>query len=109
MVGAAAAGAAARRAQDDLLFAFRLADATAPSRALPLRRLGIEPSPMLARLESAGVVKAGDDPVSRYLDERALRVFQSQQVSGARVVLAAVAGALALFAAGMLFFLASRR
>jgi hypothetical protein len=106
-VAVVAAGAAAR-ALDDLLFAFRSADATGASRALPLRRIGIEPSAMLAQLESAGVIRAGDDPTSRYLDERALRAYQMQQQRRLPVLLA-LAGAILLFAAGAMAFLVSRR
>ena len=107
-VAVVSAGAAAR-ALDDLLFAFRSADATAASRALTLGRIGIEPSAMLAQLERAGVVKPGDDPASRYLDERALRAYQADQQRRLPFVLA-IAGAFILFALGFLtFFLSSRR
>ena len=105
---AVAAAAAAARALDDLLFAFRTADATAPSRALPLRQIGIEPSATLARLEGAGVIKAGDDPASRYLDERALRAYQTKLQSRVAVVMA-IAGGAVLFALGMMLFFTSRR
>jgi hypothetical protein len=63
---------------------------------------------MLAQLERAGVVKAGADPMSRYLDERALRAYQTRQQSRMAAVLA-IAGAVMLFAAGAIAFLASRR
>jgi hypothetical protein len=106
-VAVVAAGAAAR-ALDDLLFAFRAADATAASRALPLRRIGVEPSAALANLERAGVIRAGADPTSRYLDERALRSYQMQQQRRLPVLLA-LAGAIMLFAAGAMAFLVSRR
>jgi hypothetical protein len=105
---AVVAGASAARALDNLLFAFRSADATAADRALPLRRIGIEPSAMLAQLERAGVVKAGADPTFRYLDERALREYQTRHQSRRAVVLA-IAGAIMMFAAGAIAFLVSRR
>jgi hypothetical protein len=107
-IAVVSAGAAAARALDDLLFAFRSADATAAARALPLRRIGIEPSGMLAQLESAGVIKPGDDPTTRYLDERALRTYQTRQQPRVWYVLA-IAGAGLLFALGVLAFLVSRR
>jgi hypothetical protein len=108
MAGVAAfAAASAARALDGLLFAFRKADATAAVRALPLRQIGIEASPMLARLERAGVIKTGADPASRYLDEQALRAYQTNQRP--RVLLAlALAGAAMLFAIGMALFMIRR-
>jgi hypothetical protein len=105
MAGVAAfAAASAARALDGLLFAFRKADATAAERALPLRQIGIEASPLLARLERAGVVKAGADPATRYLDEFALRAYQTNQRPRVLVALA-LAGAAMLFALGMMFFM----
>ena len=106
--GAVVAAAAAARALDGLLFAFRTADATAAERALPLRRIGIEASPMLAQLERAGVIKTGDDPATRYLDERALHAYQTTRRPRLFVALA-LAGAAMLFAIGMMMFFISRR
>lgn len=108
MAGVAAfAAASAARALDGLLFAFRKADATAAERALPLRQIGIEASPLLARLERAGVIRPGVDPATRYLDERALRAYQTNWRP--RVVVAlALAGAAMLFAFGMVFFMSRR-
>jgi hypothetical protein len=108
MAGVAAfAAASAARALDGLLFAFRKADATAAERALPLRQIGIEASPMLARLERAGVIKTGADPASRYLDEQALRAFQTNQRPRVLIALALAAAAM-LFALGMVFFMSRR-
>ena len=108
MAGVAAfAAASAARALDGLLFAFRKADATAAERALPLRQIGIEASPLLARLERAGVVRAGADPATRYLDERALRAYQTNQRPRVLVALA-LAGAAMLFAIGMALFMIRR-
>ena len=108
MAGVAAfAAASAARALDGLLFAFRKVDATAAERALPLRQIGIEASPLLARLERAGVIRPGVDPATRYLDERALRAYQTNWRP--RVVVAlALAGAAMLFALGMVFFTSRR-
>jgi hypothetical protein len=108
MAGVAAfAAASAARALDSLLFAFRKADATAAERALPLRQIGIEASPLLARLEGAGVIKAGADPATRYLDEHALRAYQTNQRPRVLVALA-LAGAAMLIAFGMMVFFMRR-
>jgi len=106
--GAVVVAGAAARALDDLLFAFRSADATAADRALPLRRIGLEPSATLARLEQAGVIKPGADPSSRYLDERALRTYQTRWQSRAWMAVAA-ASAIMLFTLGVIVFLVGRR
>ena len=106
MPGIVVSGVAAR-ALNDLLFAFRATDATAAARALPLRRIGIEPSALLVDLERAGVIKTGDDPASRYLDEQALRAYQTQRRR--LPALLAVAAAILSFAIGILAFLVSRR
>jgi hypothetical protein len=101
------AAAAAAKAFDDLLFAFRAADATAPTRALPLSAIGIQPSSLLSRLERAGVVKSGTDAACRYLDERALRAYRQRQRS--RSALIALIGAAALLAAGLVALSHARR
>jgi hypothetical protein len=107
MTAGVIAAAAAARALDDLLFAFRAADATAPSRARPPADLNVQPSALLSRLERAGVVLPGDDPTRCYLDERALRAYLGQSRSRATVI-AALAMAVLLFV-GVLLFLVARR
>jgi hypothetical protein len=101
------AAAAAAKAFDDLLFAFRAADATAPARALPLTEIGIQPSSLLSRLERAGVVKPGTDTACRYLDERALRAYRQRQRSRSAIV--ALAGVAVLLAAALFALVHVRR
>ena len=107
MTAGVVAAAAAAKAIDDLLFAFRAADATAISRALPLEQLGVQPSPLLSRLERAGVVLPGNDPARRYLDERALRAYLGR--SRSRAAIMALIGMALILAAGGLAFLIARR
>jgi hypothetical protein len=100
----AAAGAASRRALEDLLYTFRAADATAPERAVRLTKLGVGTSEQLTMLQSAGVIKPGDRD-SWYLDERALRGYQTQSRSRVRWILV-VCALTALGLAVFTFFLA---
>jgi hypothetical protein len=81
------AGAAAKRAQENLLQRLRSANATHPSRPVPLGNLkGIE-SRMLVRFVEAGVVrKAGEQ--GYYLDERKLADYEeTQREAGKRALL----------------------
>jgi hypothetical protein len=107
MATTAIVAAGQERAFEDLLYVFRAADATAPDRARPLAKLGIEPSSMMAGLEQAGVIKPGDDPKSRYLDERALHEYTRRRQGTAIKILIVASGALFL-ALGMGIFFLSR-
>jgi hypothetical protein len=105
-VGIVAAGAAAR-ALEDLLFAFRSADATTAARARPLAEIGVTQSLQLGQLERAGVIKPGRDRATWYLDETALRTYRSKRLRWPMLAagLAALLAALAL----AIGFLVSRR
>jgi hypothetical protein len=106
-VAAAAAGAAQRRAFDNLLFAFRQGDATARTRARSLADLGANPTRILTTLQNAGVILPGADLGTFYLDERALHAYRgSQQRRAARLAL--IVGAVLLLVAAAIAFLTAR-
>jgi hypothetical protein len=88
MVAASAAQAAA-----DLFERFRVADATAADRAVPLSQLGLTPDRLVARYEQAGVLRQARAG-RYYLDETALAVYRRQR--SPRVLLIAVAGILCM-------------
>jgi len=83
------------RAVANVLTAFRLADATAPTRARSLAALGVRPSRTVSRLERVGAIRPGTDPETRFLDERAWLAHQRSAQSRATVV-ALAAGLLTL-------------
>jgi hypothetical protein len=108
-VAAAAAVIAAnqRRAFDNLLFAFRQGDATAPPRARSLADLGVTQSSLLTGLQRAAVIVPGAQLGTFYLDERALHTYRSTKQKRAAIV-AALVGVAFLLVGAVLFFLTAR-
>ena len=96
--GAIVAAAAARRQRlEHVLDGFRLAGATAPERAQPLPDLGLSPSAELDELMRAGVINAGRQRSSWYLNEAAYVAFRDARPRRVlRVTLAIVVALLAL-------------
>ena len=107
IIAATAAQAATRRAEQQTLDAFRVAGATAPERALPLRRLAGADAAAVERLRSRGIVR---DERGRdlWLDEQAVIAERDQPASGGRTA-ALVAVALLLVALGVLMFVIAAR
>lgn len=67
----AAAAAAHRRGLERVLDGFRLGQATSVDRARSLSQLGLGPNNWVNELRENGVLKAGREPDSWYLDESA--------------------------------------
>ena len=94
----AAAAAARRQRLERVLDGFRVAGATAPERGRSLANLGLAPSAEVEELMRAGVIVAGDQRSTWYLNEGAYVAFRDSRPrrQGLRVALAV---ALALLAA----------
>jgi hypothetical protein len=98
------ASAGAARAEADLLERFRVADATAADRAVPLTQLGLTSSSLLNRFAQAGVIKpAGRDRY--YLDEVAFATYRRRK--GPVVVAMMVGILMMLLGMGFAIFAAS--
>ena len=105
----AAAASARRQRLNRVLDGFRVAAATAPERARSLADLGISPSAEVDELMRAGVINAGSQRSTWYLNEAAYIAFRDVRPRMAlRVTLAIV---LALLAAlvGLLSATVGRR
>lgn len=106
---AAMAAARARRVRD-VMDAFRLADATAPDRALSLDEIGIAAPAEVAMLSEAGIVVQDPRTGGWWLSERAYIAHRDQQPKKAvRVLLVFVAIMLAIVAVGMVVLMRQPR
>ena len=95
IIAATAAQAATRHAEQQTIDAFRIAGATAPERALPLRRLTGADAAATDRLRSRGLVRE-ERGSALWLDEQAVILERDGQRSqGPRAVLVALAVVLA--------------
>ena len=108
MAGGAVVAMAAARARRvrDVMDAFRLADATAPDRALSLDEIGIAAPAEVAMLSEAGIVVQDPRTGGWWLNERAYIAHRDQQPKKAiRVLLVFIAIALVIVAIGMVALL----
>ena len=108
--GAVVAAMAAARAQRvrDVMDAFRLADATAPDRALSLDEIGIAAPAEVAMLSEAGIVIQDPRTGGWWLSERAYVAHRDQQPKKAvRTLLVVVLVTLGIVGVGMIVLLAT--
>ena len=105
----AAAAAAKRRRTNAILDAFRLADATAPERAVSTESLGLSGSRELDDLVTSGVVVTGPRAGTWYLSEAAFVEQRDQRPARAMRVLSIVLVALTILGAALLISLVEQQ
>ena len=104
----AAAAAARKKRREHIVDGFRLADATAPERSRSFAEIGLAEGFELDELMRAGVIRAGGEKGTWYLNEAALIAFRdSRQRQAIRIVLVVVLALLAVLV-GLLSFQSSR-
>jgi hypothetical protein len=100
----AAAAAARRRRVQEVVDAFRVGDATSPDRARPIELLGVAQVSEVDDLIADGVLAAGREPGTYYLNEamyiaaRERRVPRRRMLVAMAILLAVVGGMLAILA-----------
>lgn len=96
----AAAAAAKKQRREHIVDGFRVADATAPDRSRSLAEIGLTQDGELDELMRAGVICAGHERSTWYLNEAAfIALRDSQSRQALRIALAAVAALLAILIA----------
>ncbi len=105
----AAAAAAKRRRTNAIVDAFRLADATAPTRAASTEGLGLGGSRELDDLVTSGVIVAGSRAGTWYLSEAAYVQRRDARPARALRVLALVVLALTILGVALLIGLVERQ
>jgi hypothetical protein len=96
----AAAAAAKRKHREHIVDGFRLADATAPDRSRSLQEIGLTQDGELDELIRAGVICAGHQRSTWYLNEAAFIALRDSRPRRARrIVLAVVLALLAILVA----------
>ena len=104
----AAAVAAKRQRREHIVDGFRLADATAPDRSRSLAEMGLTQDGELDELMRAGVICAGRERETWYLNEAAfIALRDSRSLPALRIALAIVLAVLAI-AVGLLSYRTGR-
>jgi hypothetical protein len=100
----AAAAAAKRKARECILDGFRLAGATAPERARSLAELGLTQGNEMEELMRAGVICAGTQGSTWFLNEAAVIALRdSRPRTILRVLLAVVVALLAILVGALAY------
>jgi len=104
-----AAAAARRKRLEGVLDRFRVAGATAPDRARSLADMGIAADGEVTTLMRDGVIRAGTERSTWYLNEGAYIAFRDSRDSRPlRIVLAIVVAVLAIVVAAVLVYRSNR-
>jgi hypothetical protein len=104
----AAAAAAKRQRREHIVDSFRLADATSPDRSRSLAEIGLAQDGDLDELMRAGVICAGRQRSTWYLNEAAFITLRNSRPRKALAIVLAVVLALLAALAGVLSFGAAR-
>ena len=96
----AVAAAARQRRLDNILDAYRLAQATSIARAQSLHALGLEPNNWVDGLRESGILRPGAAPDTWYLDEAANTANRNTRLERRRRVVRIAVGVSALAAVG---------
>ena len=98
----AAAAAARRRRRQHIIDSFRLADATAPTRARSLAELGLSDDRDLESFVEHGVLLRGTEPGELYLSESAYLAYRDRTSPRVRRVVLLILVAVAVLLAGLI-------